>query len=443
MSQTTTPIFPSLVAQMHLLRDTSITELHKQAPPFTQLERSRTQSTPDTQNDALLQLERYFELHGRVAAAQTMCEFLKEQVDSGDNLNLTRFAVRRTTEELDATQAELTHLNSLSAPPLGPNESTASGTHIHDLHQHTKRASCKGRLDILKEGLGLLENAEIALSATVGQQRAAPRCTFTSQDLTHPAIIKRLTGIQDSDYCKYLERMREEKCLGREAKLRAGSFTTSNLRAFANAYALLGRSAAAAELLSHLEKPISNACTAADQLSRARNLCEQRMAFIRVRYQGLQQANSLHDWDNPDARPNSQFDFIEFEMAKRIQGEFQVYSETSELLKAAEAELAVYANTAPVAPKLYVGYSAAEDGFWSNELGWCDLDQADRFTESERDIYRLPFSSAADAVWLEEERAKLIVIQFDHIDNYDMGRFDEEFVETRRARRDSNTGPQP
>jgi len=39
-------------------------------------------------------------------------------------------------------------------------------------------------------------------------------------------------------------------------------------------------------------------------------------------------------------------------------------------------------------------------GFWSNEDGWVDLEQATRFEKSEIDNLNLPHATGMDAVWM-------------------------------------------
>ena len=46
---------------------------------------------------------------------------------------------------------------------------------------------------------------------------------------------------------------------------------------------------------------------------------------------------------------------------------------------------------------MYVIYSQSEDGFWSNEDGWVDLDSATCFTVAEARTLNLPMSADDDA----------------------------------------------
>lgn len=57
-------------------------------------------------------------------------------------------------------------------------------------------------------------------------------------------------------------------------------------------------------------------------------------------------------------------------------------------------------------PLLHVVYSPNEaaindgDGFWNNEHGWVNLEQADRFTIAEYRSLNLPMSTGQDARWM-------------------------------------------
>lgn len=50
---------------------------------------------------------------------------------------------------------------------------------------------------------------------------------------------------------------------------------------------------------------------------------------------------------------------------------------------------------------MYIIYSASEQGYWSNDIGWVDCrEDATVFTLRERHIYNLPQSYKNDAGWV-------------------------------------------
>jgi hypothetical protein len=56
----------------------------------------------------------------------------------------------------------------------------------------------------------------------------------------------------------------------------------------------------------------------------------------------------------------------------------------------------------------FVIRSASEQGFWSNDDGWVDLDSATRFTETDTGLLNLPLSAGNDASWVGESEASPI-----------------------------------
>ncbi len=48
----------------------------------------------------------------------------------------------------------------------------------------------------------------------------------------------------------------------------------------------------------------------------------------------------------------------------------------------------------------YLIYSASEQGYWSNDFGWCDRYDATEFTQDEYEVFSLPMSAEGDAQWV-------------------------------------------
>ena len=53
--------------------------------------------------------------------------------------------------------------------------------------------------------------------------------------------------------------------------------------------------------------------------------------------------------------------------------------------------------------KNYIIHSESENGYWSNNTGWGDIELATKFSAFESIAFELPLSSKNDATWVKHE----------------------------------------